>query len=158
MWGKMKIDSWKKATINGILFRIIYFAVFIVCICLLTGFVLQGESFSDHPADQIVNGISFQFAFYCYVVIALIIPIIIVRYTRIKYLLFNILLYFFTYFCLGIIFLLSILFFEIDLPKLISVRYFIEMGDFCLLAFPTGLFFGTVIAIIINTIRNKVMF
>ena len=152
---KVKIDSWKKAFTCGIKFALIYFVIFIVCTCLLTGFILRGESFAEHPSVQVINGISFQMAYYFYVIVATIIPIILVQYTKIKFLFLSTVIYFFTYVCICVIFLLSVLLFNVNIFGLISVHYLIEMGDFCLLAFPQGLFFGTVIAVILNTIINK---
>ncbi len=119
---------------------------------------MQGESFAEHPAKPIVNGVSFQKAYYFYVIVSSIIPIILVRYTRVKYVFLNILIYFSVHISMAIIFLLFVLFFNVDILGLISINYLIEMGDFCLLAFPEGLFYGTVIAVIINAIRNKCRF
>lgn len=151
----MKINSWKKASICGIKFALIYFVIFIVCTCLLTGFILRGESFAEHPSNQVINGISFQMAYYFYVIVATIIPVILVRYTKIKFLFLSMVIYFFIYVCIGVIFLLSVLLFNVNILGLISACYLIEMGDFCLLAFPQGLFLGTVITVILNTIINK---
>lgn len=76
----MKINTWKKAIIGGLLYGIGVFAVFVIYVFAFSH-LLGGEGFIyKDETREVVNGISFTIVRTIAIVISAIIPIILFRY------------------------------------------------------------------------------
>ncbi len=143
MFNKLKIISWnsslKSALIQSFL-SVVFCIVYTYVISIFTG----GEEFvGKHPTYKAVNGIRYDVVLIICGVMASFIPILLLRYSSIKYLLvfipLSILLYI-------VLMLLCILFVIDDNFDLIS---------YAVSSVPIGSAVGTLCAIIFNQIKNK---
>ena len=140
----IKIDSWKKAN-NSALVQV----VVSVLVCILYHFIIYiltgGEEFvGKQPTKEVINGIRYDVVLIVCGVLAGIIPIVSLKYKNIKFL--------FLYIPLSILYYLVIMFLVICIIEDYNV---FDLINYVITSIPIGSLIGTVIAIIINTIKNR---
>lgn len=138
----MKIDSWKKANkaaLKQAAICVLFCIVYTYAVMFLTG----GEEFiSKQPTESVINGIRHDVVLIVCGMLAALIPIICVRYTNIKFLLLHI--------PMGVIYYIVILF----LCVLFVIDDNFDFLAYAIISLPAGAVAGTIIAVIINQIRN----
>ena len=140
---KLRISSYKTASISALVqafLSVLLCILFTYVVLRLTGFE---EFIGKDGKEEIINGIRYDAVLCIGAVVSAFVPILLLRYNSIKYL-FSFLL-------------LSILFYVIIL---LLVVIFLIGGSFDFInyatsSFPVGAGVGTVVAITINTIKNK---
>ncbi len=140
----IKIDSWKKAN-NSALVQV----VVSVLVCILYHFIIYiltgGEEFvGKQPTKEVINGIRYDVVLIVCGVLAGIIPIVSLKYKNIKFL--------FLYIPLSILYYFVIMFLVICIIEDYNV---FDLINYAITSIPIGSLIGTVIAIIINTIKNR---
>lgn len=140
----IKIDSWKKAN-NSALVQV----VVSVLVCILYHFIIYiltgGEEFvGKQPTKEVINGIRYDVVLIVCGVLAGIIPIVSLKYKNIKFL--------FLYIPLSILYYLVIMFLVLCIIEDYNV---FDLMNYAITSIPRGSLIGTVIAIIINAIKNR---
>lgn len=143
MNGKLKITSWKgsvKSALMQSLLSMLFCVIYTYIILFLTG----GEEFigKAHTYEEI-NGIRHSFVLVICGIIAALIPIILLRYDSMRYLL--------AYIPLSIMFYIGL---SILIVVFIIGNNF-DMIGYALSSVPIGSGGGTLVALIINTFNNK---
>ncbi len=149
----MKTVSWKAALKNGVVTGVISFAAFAIFTCFLNYFILDGITFYE-SANAAINGISFTTVNIIYVVLSAIVPVIFLRYEKIKFLLLNSGIAFVVFEVLALLLTVLIMYGIVNIFGL-YVQYTFEILSYALVMVPVGSVLGTVIAIIINAILNE---
>ena len=119
-----------------------------VVLCILFTFIVLSltgfEEFIGKDGKlEIINGIQYDAVLYTGAVVSSVVPIILLRYNSIKYL--------FLFLLICIMLYVIILFFVV----LFLIGGSFDFINYATFPFPIGFGAGTVIAIIINTIKNK---
>lgn len=140
----IKIDSWKNANKSALLQTVVSVLVCVVysyIIVLLTG----GEEFvGKQPTKEIINGIRFDITLVVCGILAGIVPIILLKYTKLKFMI--------LYLPLGILYYLVILFSYVCIFDAYNI---FDLIFYAITSIPIGSLVGTIIAIFINQYRNN---
>ncbi len=153
---KMKINSFRKSVLSGLIYGMLTFAVYVLYTSILNG-ILAGENFiyKDETRD-IVNGLSFVTTQIIATILSALIPILLLRYKTISYYIASV----FIAVSIYIIMLLGMFiapgfsnfFFEIIKGSPMNSFDAIVYGIF---NFPLGATIGILINVGINFILNK---
>ena len=140
---KVKIDSWKNAN-KSALIQAVLSALFCIIYTYVIMFFTGGEEFAGkHPTYEIVNGIRYDVVLVISGILSGVIPILLLRYEKSKFLTLYLPMSIIYYF---VIMLLCVFFVIDDNFDLIT---------YAITSVPIGSFIGTMIAILINLYRRN---
>ena len=138
MYTKLQIDSWKSAVISACFqafLSVLLCVAYSYIIFLLTG----GRWFINKDiSHEVINGIRFDVVLAVCGVLESLIPIILLSYNKVKFLI--------LYIPVSIVFYLALMFFCIDSS--------FDVLNYAILPVPIGSLAGTIAAVIITTYRN----
>jgi hypothetical protein len=139
----VKIDSWKNAN-KSALIQAVLSALFCIIYTYVIMFFTGGEEFvGKQPAQEMVNGIRRDVVLVISGILSGVIPILLLRYEKLKFLTLYIPMSIIYYF---VVMLLCVLFVIDDNFDLIT---------YAVTSVPIGSFIGTIIAILINLYRRN---
>lgn len=145
---KNKIDSWKSGAIQGLKLGIISFLLLTLFVCLFYYLIFGGQSYIGKAGTiYINNGVPFTVAEIIFAALAAVVPIVFLRYTKIKFLIPALFVSMCTYLLL---YILCVLFGEIISFGLLFPMEEFDTIVYALIDFPIGSCIGTVISIVIN--------
>ena len=140
---KVKIDSWKNAN-KSALIQAVLSALFCIIYTYVIMFFTGGEEFvGKHPTYEIVNGIRYDVVLIICGILSGVIPILLLRYEKSKFLILYLPMSIIYYFVL----MLLCVFFVIDDN--------FDLITYAIISVPIGSFIGTMIAILINLYRRN---
>ena len=140
---KVKIDSWKNAN-KSALIQAVLSALFCIIYTYVIMFLTGGEEFvGKHPTYEIVNGIRYDVVLVICGILSGVIPILLLRYEKSKFLTLYLPMSIIYYFVL----MLLCVFFVIDDN--------FDLISYAIISVPIGSFIGTMIAMLINLYRRN---
>lgn len=140
---KLRISSYKTASISALtqsFMSVLLCVLFTYIVLRLTGFE---EFIGKDGKEEIINGIQYDAVLCIGAVVSAFVPILLLRYSAIKYL--------FSFLVLSILFYVIILL----LVVIFLIGGSFDFINYATSSFPIGAGIGTVVAITINAIKNK---
>lgn len=150
---KNKITTWKSTVTQGLRLGSISFLLLTIFTCFLHYIILSGESYiGKSEINDIINGISFCTVNVLCGILATVVPIFFLRYTRITFLILILFISSCTYLLLYIV--------CVCCGEFISFGLLYPMEEFdtiiyALISFPVGSCVGTMVSVITNTVINN---